>query len=95
MVVCGCSAHCCPRDQGRVRYGELERESQKAITAICRKKPTGTGCVLEMGAFLRCLKRSDFDTSACVGEAEALEKCSQTPVTASVRNAVPHWSWRG
>ncbi len=71
--------------QGRVRFGSLDRESQKAITNLCRKRTAGGTCDMEMLAFLRCLKRVDYDTDSCPAEVTALQKCAETSSAAKVR----------
>ena len=62
----------------RTRFGELPRETQKAINAVSSKRAASGGCESEMGMFLRCIKRADWDTSACMEQLEALEKCAGT-----------------
>jgi hypothetical protein len=65
-------------EQGRVRFGQLDREAQKAITKVCKLKHVGGGCDMEMAMLMRCLKRTDFDAISCTTEAEALTKCTET-----------------
>lgn len=61
---------------GRARFGQLPRETQKAINSLCARAPSGDGCEAEIAAFLRCLKKADWDSAACQDSADAVRKCS-------------------
>jgi hypothetical protein len=73
--------------QGRVRFGDLDREAQKAITKLCKPVDAGPPCDSEMVMLLRCLKRVDFHMEPCAAEAAALRVC----VDMSKGNKVRDW----
>eukprot|EP00929_Paragymnodinium_shiwhaense_P105288 TRINITY_DN70223_c0_g1_i1.p1 TRINITY_DN70223_c0_g1~~TRINITY_DN70223_c0_g1_i1.p1 ORF type:complete len:107 (-),score=8.31 TRINITY_DN70223_c0_g1_i1:19-306(-) len=75
----------------RSRFGDLPREKQKVINQLCRRRPGGGDCQMEIMNLLSCMRRHDFDTTPCTEQIVAMRACTESQAATASRLTAKMW----